>query len=48
MKEYYQLEGKCNCEVIVINTENKVILPIKKINIKFILILVSLTLDWVK
>ena len=34
MKEYYQLEGKCNCEVIVVNTENKVKLPIKKINIK--------------
>ena len=34
MKEYYQLEGKCECEVIVVNEENKVILPIKKIDIK--------------
>ena len=33
MKDYYQLEGKCECEVIVVNDNNKVILPIKKINI---------------
>ena len=33
MKDYYQLEGKCECEVIVLNNENKVILPIKKIDI---------------
>ena len=34
MKDYYQLEGKCECEVIVVNDNNKVILPIKKINIE--------------
>ena len=34
MKDYYQLEGKCECEVIVLNNENKVILPIKKIDIE--------------
>ncbi|MEC8099971.1 MAG: hypothetical protein VX089_02025, partial [Pseudomonadota bacterium] len=32
MKDYYQLQGKCECEVIVANTNNEVILPIKKIN----------------
>ena len=34
MKDYYQLEGKCECEVIVVNDNNKVILPIKKIDIE--------------
>ena len=34
MKDYYQLEGKCECEVIVVNDNNKVILPIKEINIE--------------
>ena len=34
MKDYYQLKGKCDCEVIVVNTENKVILPIKKIDVE--------------
>ena len=34
MKNYYQLEGKCECEVIVVNSNNKVILPIKEINIE--------------
>ncbi len=34
MKDYYQLEGKCECEVIVVNSNNKVILPIKEINIE--------------
>ena len=34
MKDYYQLEGKCECEIIVVNENNKVIIPIKKINIK--------------
>ena len=30
MKQYYELEGKCECEVIVVNSNNKVIIPIKK------------------
>ena len=34
MKDYYQLAGKCKCEVIVVNNDNKVILPIKEINIE--------------
>ena len=34
MKDYYQLQGKCECEVIVVNSNNKVILPIKEINIE--------------
>ena len=34
MKEYYQLEGKCECEVIVVNTENKIILPVKRVDIE--------------
>ncbi len=34
MKDYYQLEGKCECQVIVVNDNNKVILPIKKIDIE--------------
>ena len=33
MKQYYELEGKCECEVIVVNSNNKVIIPIKKIDI---------------
>ena len=33
MKDYYQLEGKCECEVIVVNDDNKVVLPVKEINI---------------
>ena len=34
MKQYYELEGKCECEVIVVNSDNKVIIPIKKIDIE--------------
>ena len=33
MKQYYELEGKCECEVIVVNSNNKVIIPIKEIDI---------------
>ena len=34
MKDYYQLQGKCECEVIVVNSDNRVNLPIKKLNIE--------------
>ena len=34
MKEYYKLDGKCECEVIVVNDKNAVKLPIKKVDIE--------------
>ena len=34
MKEYYKLENTCSCEVILTNDINKIILPIKKFDIK--------------